>query len=75
MSARHRRQRADDWDWWEPSYAPTGSGIVHDLSPGQPEREGPPVVLWVPDIERRHKWREHWVKGEPVSKPPKRMGY
>lgn len=34
------------------------------------------AVLWVPDPEQRHFWREFWVKkGAPGSKPGSRMGF
>lgn len=39
------------------------------------ETERPVAVLWIPDIEQRHKWREYYVKRvspKPGSKP---MGY
>lgn len=67
-----RRQRAEDF-WWEPSYAPTSHGGVHDLGDSV-EHERSPAVIWVPDPEQRNGWREHWVRGD--EKPKKRgMGF
>jgi hypothetical protein len=77
MTLRHRRQRADEWDWWEPSYAPNGSGSVHDLQPDEPKPEGSPVVLWLRDPEQWSGWREYYcaVPEKPNGKPKRRMGY
>lgn len=33
------------------------------------------AVLWVPDSEQRHYWREFWVKKGPQVKPGSRMGF
>ena len=34
----------------------------------------PVAVLWVPDVEQRHGWREYYVKRQPKPKGRK-MGY
>ena len=37
--------------------------------------EHPVAVLWVPDIEQRHGWREYYVKRQVPKPGSKPMGY
>jgi hypothetical protein len=71
-----RRPRADDWDdyWWPVSL---GLGTVHDLADSSDEEpQKPQQVLWIPDPEARHSWREWYVSPEkPNSKPKGRIGF
>lgn len=39
------------------------------------DEERPVAVLWVPDPEQRHGWREYYVKRQPPKPNGKRMGY
>jgi hypothetical protein len=39
------------------------------------ETEHPIAVLWVPDIEQRHGWREYYVKKSTPKPGARKMGY
>lgn len=57
-------------DWLE--IAPTGTGTA-DAVPSDDKRN-PRAVLWVPDIEQWHGWREYYVYSVD-EKPGRRMGF
>lgn len=71
-----RRPRADDWDdyWWP---ANLGLGTVHDLADSSDDEPSKPAqILWVPDPEQRHGWREWYVSPDkPNGKPKGRIGF
>jgi hypothetical protein len=51
------------------TYIYQGIGTLHGVGDGEQPSKGPlRAILWVPDIDARHKWREHYVRGE-VEKP------
>lgn len=39
------------------------------------DADRPVAVLWVPDIEQRHKWREYYVKRQALKPGARPMGY
>lgn len=39
------------------------------------ETDRPVCVLWVPDIEQRHGWREYYVKKAAPKPGARKMGY
>lgn len=39
------------------------------------ESDRPVAVLWVPDIEQRHKWREYYAKKVAPKPGARKMGY
>jgi hypothetical protein len=57
---------------WEYRYTDQyqGLGAGHGL-PAEPEARQTRAVLWVPDPEQRHGWREYYVKAE-APKPASR---
>lgn len=72
---RSGRQQRNYWDedqyWHGPG---EGSGSVHDLSDSE-ESPGTACVLWVPDPEQRHGWREYYVPNEKPQAKPSTMGF
>lgn len=65
-------------DDWEAAYY---YGLGHATTTGGPEPERPPrkvaAVLWIPDIDARHTWREHYVLRAQAPAPTTRhpMGF
>ena len=60
-----------DDDWYPPFY---GTGSAGSLS-GEPDKPRAKVlaVLWVPDPEQRHGWREVYIaRHEPAKRPRQR---
>ena len=41
-----------------------------DAGQPAPTSDSPPAVLWVPDPEQRHGWREYYVKRPEAAKRP-----
>lgn len=39
------------------------------------DAERPVAVLWIPDIEQYHKWREYYVKKQAPKPGARKMGY
>lgn len=39
------------------------------------DTDRPIAVLWVPDIEQRHKWREYYVKRTAPKPGARKVGY
>lgn len=59
---------------WQPD--DTIASEVGSAEAIEAETERPVCVLWVPDIEQRHGWREYYVKKQATPKPGARpMGY
>lgn len=58
-------------DWSETPYPETVMG--HTTTDGKPEQDDPVAVLWVPDIDARHRWREYAVFKS--GKPRRGMGF
>jgi len=60
---------------WEPEATVDIQQGSAELASGSVENDHPVAVLWIPDPEQRHGWREFYVKRatpKPGSKP---MGY
>lgn len=55
-------------EWFDPVPAMTTGSASVATEPEHSELTDIAAVLWVPDIEQRHGWREFYVK-RPVSKP------
>ncbi len=53
-----RRVRGED-DWYGTTWL--GMGQAHGVTPPDEERPEMAAVLWVPDPEQRHGWREFYV--------------
>lgn len=63
-------------DWYDETPAPT-VGAAHPSSGGDDPSDLADfaAILWVPDPEQRHGWRELWVR-KPDAKPASRpMGF
>lgn len=61
-------------DWIdEPTFAGGSASVVSALPPAQPDH--PAAVLWVPDPEQRHGWREFYVAKAPTPKPGRAVGF
>lgn len=61
----------DDGNWYGPSY---GHGSIHDLADSEPVGETA-AILWVPDPEQRHGWREYYVRHAKPNAKPRTMGF
>lgn len=67
-----RRRRAE-YEWSEVPYPDTVPGHA-EMLPGGGPGDKPAGVLWVPDPEQRHGWREFYVD-KPGSSPERGMGF
>jgi hypothetical protein len=61
-----------EYDWAEVPYPDTQQGHAEALPRGAPDR--PAGVLWVPDPEQRHWWREYYVD-KPGTAPTRPFGF
>lgn len=52
---------------------PTGRLDLREDAPSS--WEGIRAVLWLPDPEQRHFWREHYVRERPPAKPGGKIGF
>jgi hypothetical protein len=51
-------------------------GHVETGAPVPPPSDIPKAILWIPDPEQRHGWREFCVRPQPSAPKPKRsMGF
>jgi hypothetical protein len=57
----------DEWVEWAPTMT-TGAASVSGNEPEPSDVTDFAAVLWIPDIEQRHGWRELYVK-RPQPKP------
>lgn len=60
----------------EPVWTPADT-VVFEMGKAEYEEDDelPVAVLWIPDIEQRHGWREFYVKKRQAKPNGKRMGY
>jgi hypothetical protein len=60
----------------EPVWTPEDT-VAHEVGKAEDVStdERPAAVLWVPDPEQRHGWREYYVKKMKLKPDKKRMGY
>jgi hypothetical protein len=59
---------------WQP--ADTVQSQIGTVEDATLTTDHPVAVLWLPDPEQRHWWREYYVKRTPAQKPGARlMGY
>lgn len=67
-----RRPRSEDYYYVETVVL--GQGSVHDLADSKPDAPTA-AILWVPDPEMRHSWREYYVQDEKPNDKPEQMGF
>jgi hypothetical protein len=60
----------------EPVWMPEDT-VAHEVGKVEEsaDAERPAAVLWVPDPEQRHGWREYYVKKTQPKPGDRRMGY
>jgi hypothetical protein len=60
----------------DPVWTPADT-VAHEVGRAEydEDAERPAAVLWIPDIEQRHGWREYYVKKAQQKPNGKRMGY
>lgn len=56
---------------WEPITPMGGTGVLSSI--GEGEAGAVAAVLWIPDPEQRHGWREFYVRRDPPR--PSRVGF
>lgn len=61
-----------EYDWAEVPYPATMQGQAEVAHHGDPDR--PAGVLWVPDPEQRHWWREYYIQ-KPNGQPERQVGF
>lgn len=64
-----------EFDWSEVPYPETMEGRTEALPSDDSEMAGVAAVLWVPDPEQRHWWREFYVKRPTAAKPGNVVGF
>lgn len=52
-----------------------GLGSAYGVSQGEYDARPPKAVLWVPDPEQRHGWREVYVKPKARQPKPRAAGF
>ncbi len=67
-----------DFNGYGYTYVYQGTGSLSDMR-GPEDAPRPPLraVLWLPDPEQRHGWREHYVraKSDPKAAPDRSLGF
>lgn len=72
MAKPGARRNATDDDYWWPMLT---SGFASSTVGAVDEKPDVAAVLWVPDPEQRHGWREYYVNRDTSPPAPRTLGF